>query len=70
MLFLGCEADVSLFKHFGRRVSVCEWARFSLMLISCWTAAGDISFGWSALSARTALSRARFLLLSVAFCSE
>lgn len=46
-MFLGCDADVSLFKHLEGVVSECEWEQFGLMLISCWTAAGDVSFGQS-----------------------
>ena len=38
---LGCEFGQTR----ERRVSECEWALFALMLISCWTAAADISFG-------------------------
>lgn len=40
-MFPGCEFNQTL----ARRVSVCDRARFGLMHISCWKAAGHILFG-------------------------
>lgn len=66
LMFLRC--DVSAFRHL--KGVVLYVSGLGLMQISCWRASGVIFFGQSTLSDRSASSWARFLLLSVAFCSE